>query len=423
MGIFSPAKPVREIEHLLLDLNIPSTQLDEGSATVGATADVLTAYRLINQAGGLVIAAHANSTNGVAMRGFNFGGQTKIAYTQDPNLHALEVTDLEQKGPGPRRRSSTAPSRNIRAGCTASRVQTLTAWSTDPARKKNPGIGDRATDVLLPEVSFEALKELFSSNDFARTRPHRHKEEPGFDFMQTALEEGPNIIQDFHESMTVRGGKLYAIIADVCALANTNGGTLYIGTGSDPNKPPLGVPDPNSRSRSWKRKSATASARPCPAAWICTNRMARRSCGCSCHAAKTRPMRSMITKSTCGMKAETGLAVRDEIVGLVMRGAQQKQTQVSGGGTRGGGSRGGREAAGKPDIDGDLTPRTGVEVLPAEEREEAATTPCATCATATWSRTSPAPRPGACGTMPSTVTRKFRPIWMNPSPAGRVTSV
>ena len=62
-------------------MNIPADNLDEGSATVGATTDVLTAYRLINEAGGMVIAAHANSSNGVAMRGFPLGGQTKISYT------------------------------------------------------------------------------------------------------------------------------------------------------------------------------------------------------------------------------------------------------------------------------------------------------------------------------------------------------
>ncbi len=37
LGIFSPEKPLREIEFLLLDLNIPADQLDDGSATVGAT--------------------------------------------------------------------------------------------------------------------------------------------------------------------------------------------------------------------------------------------------------------------------------------------------------------------------------------------------------------------------------------------------
>jgi len=48
--------------NLLLDLRIPPDQLDEGSATVGATSDVLTVYRVIADAGGLVIAAHSNSS-------------------------------------------------------------------------------------------------------------------------------------------------------------------------------------------------------------------------------------------------------------------------------------------------------------------------------------------------------------------------
>ena len=96
LGIFPPDKPLRELDHLLLSLNIDPAELDLGSATVGASSDVLAAYRRINEAGGLAIAAHANSTNGVAMRGFPIGGQTKIAYTQDPNLHALEITDSMQ---------------------------------------------------------------------------------------------------------------------------------------------------------------------------------------------------------------------------------------------------------------------------------------------------------------------------------------
>ncbi|HNB53127.1 MAG TPA: PHP domain-containing protein, partial [Anaerolineales bacterium] len=153
LGIFSPLKPVREIEHLLLTLKIPPAQLDEGSSTVGATADVLTAYRLINEAGGLVIAAHANSTNGVAMLGLNFGGQTKIAYTQDPNLHALEVTDLGQNGRHATSNffSGTKPEYPRRMHCLqGSDAHRLT---TDPQRKKNLGVGDRATEVQLPKLT------------------------------------------------------------------------------------------------------------------------------------------------------------------------------------------------------------------------------------------------------------------------------
>ena len=97
LGIFPPEHSVRQLEHILLDLHVPADRLDQGSTEVGATTDVLTAYKIIRQAGGLVIAAHANSTHGVAMRDFPFGGQTKIAYTQDANLHALEVTDLDSR--------------------------------------------------------------------------------------------------------------------------------------------------------------------------------------------------------------------------------------------------------------------------------------------------------------------------------------
>lgn len=240
LGIFSPAVSVRQLEHILLSLNIPPATLDDGSSVVGASSDVLTAYRVINQAGGIVIAAHANSSHGVAMRGFDFGGQTKIAYTQDLNLHALEVTDLERQG----RRSTlrffdgTKPEYPRRMRCIqGSDAHRLIA---DPRNQKNLGIGDRVTEVLLPDRSFEALLEVFQSNDFARTRPYRSSHDP-YDHVQTAREEGANIVQSFHEGITRRGGRLYAVIADICALANTNGGTIYVGVSAKPKDKPVGV--------------------------------------------------------------------------------------------------------------------------------------------------------------------------------------
>ena len=191
-----------------------------------------------------MIAAHANSTNGVAMRGLNFGGQTRIAYTQDSHLHALEVTDLEMRGNHTTAAffSGTKPEYPRRMHCIqGSDSHRLT---TDPLRKKNLAVGDRATEVFLPELSFEALKDLFLSNDFSRTRPHRFKEEPAYDFIQSAREEGANIIHDNHENATVRGGKLYAVLSDICAYANTNGGTLFIGLSADPHAPIQGVTSP-----------------------------------------------------------------------------------------------------------------------------------------------------------------------------------
>jgi histidinol phosphatase-like PHP family hydrolase len=320
LGLFPPETPVRDLEHLLLSLDIPSDQLDKGSATVGATADVLTAYRLIDEAGGLAIAAHANSSNGVAMRGFTFGGQTKIAYTQDPHLHALEVTDLEQKG----RRSTAAffngskPEYPRRMHC----IQGSDAHrlKRDPHNNKNLGVGDRATDILLDEVSFDALKQVFLGRDFARTRPHTGKEAEAFDYVQEAREEGPNIVQDFHESMTARGGKLYAVIADVCAFANTNGGTLYVGVSADPKQRPVGVEHPAeavNELRSGIDRMLTPSL-DCPVDTL--ESKGKTVIRILIPRGDDPPYAIEDNKIYVREEAETSLAVRDEIVQLVLRG-------------------------------------------------------------------------------------------------------
>ncbi len=243
LAIFPPETPLRVLELLLLRLNVPVNRLQEGSTEVGATADVLTAYRLIDEAGGLVIAAHANSAHGVAMRGINFGGQTKIAYTQDPHLHALEVTDLDAGG----RRSSakffdgTKPEYPRRMHCIqGSDAHRLTR---DPKDKNRAGIGDRVTEILLSEVSFEAMAAVFNDDDFSVTRPYRPPTEAPYDHVQAAREQGETIIQSFHEGMTLEGGRLNKVLADVVAFANTQGGTVYIGVSAQKKGAPRGVDD------------------------------------------------------------------------------------------------------------------------------------------------------------------------------------
>ncbi|OUC06050.1 transcriptional regulator, partial [Litorilinea aerophila] len=54
LGIFPPETSVRQLEHILLTLNVPADKLDEGSTETGASTDVLTAYKVIREAGGLV---------------------------------------------------------------------------------------------------------------------------------------------------------------------------------------------------------------------------------------------------------------------------------------------------------------------------------------------------------------------------------
>lgn len=367
LGIFPSSKPVREIEHLLLDLNIPPEQLDNGSVTVGASSDVLAAYEVIDNAGGLAIAAHANSSNGVAMRGYGFGGQTKIAYTQDPHLHALEVTDLERKG---RRTtaaffSGTKPEYPRRMHCIqGSDAHRLTQ---DPDRKKNLGVGDRVTEVLLPEVSFEALRDLFLSNDFARTRPRRKKEEPVFDFIRAAQEEGPNIVQDFHERMTVRGGRLYAIIADVCAFANTNGGTLYIGLSADPRKEPVGVKSPEQAVSQLEKEIANRISPPLECTLDVHQTGGKKIIRILVPRGEDHPYVVDDYKIYVRAESETGLAVRDEIVGLVIQGQRDRLASMQAT-SEGEDAREPAEPMPEEEPQPHSAPRTGVEIVSVNER-------------------------------------------------------
>jgi hypothetical protein len=240
--------------------------------------------------------------------------------------------------------------------------------TTDPHRRSNLGVGDRATEVLIPDVSFEALKELFLSHDFARTRPHRVKAEPAFDFVRAAREEGATIVQDFHENLSVRGGRLYSIIADVCAFANTNGGTLFLGLSPEVRKPIAGVANPEQARAQIDKEIA--------------NRISPQ-LGVTIDVHETgggKILRVLVPRGDdppyvvddykiyVRDETETSLAVRDEIVSLVLRGQSDKLRQA---------------APAEPPIpetpeplpqvevptSTDNAPRTGVEVVSMEERD------------------------------------------------------
>jgi len=318
LGIFSPETTVRELEYILLRLNVPPDKLDEGSTEVGATVDVMTAYRIINEVGGLVIAAHANSSHGVALQGFDFGGQTKIAYTQDPHLHALEVTDLESKS---RRRTAlffngSKPEYPRRMHC----IQGSDAHQLhrDPKDKNRLGVGDRVTEVLLSEVSFEALLEVFEGDDFARTRPYRPTQAP-FDYVQAAREQGPSIVQSFHERMTRRGGRLHAVLCDVCAFANTNGGTLYVGVSSNAKSPPVGIDNPVEAISTLRSEIERKITPPLHVSIDTLESQGRKLLRLGVPAGDDPPYAVDENKIYVRDESETNMAVRDEIVGLVMK--------------------------------------------------------------------------------------------------------
>lgn len=314
LGIFPPETPLRHLEHVLLTLKVPFDKLDAGSTETGASTDVLTAYRIIHEAGGLVIAAHANSTHGVAMRNFPFGGQTKIAYTQDVNLDALEVTDWEKRGQSTARFFNGSKSEYPRRmHCVqGSDAHRLTA---DPKNTKRLGIGDRATELLLDTPTFDAIRTLVQSNQFDRARPARPQDKP-FDALESAREEGPSIVQSFHESASQRGGKLTGVLADICSLANTAGGAVFIGASPRKEKP-KGLATPKEVEDEIRTALQERLTPPLDVKFEVLQSQGAQVLCLRVPKGPDRPYCLDDNKFYVRDEAETSLAVRDEIVALV----------------------------------------------------------------------------------------------------------
>jgi hypothetical protein len=358
LGVFPPLTPIRTLEHILLSLNVPSDVIDRGDPAAGSTADVLEAYQLISESGGLAIAAHINSTHGVMMRGMNFGGQTRIAYTQDKHLAALELTDLgTKKGRGSTANffNGTKPEYPRRMHL----IQGSDAHSLDAFMEgKNArfGVGERATEVNLREKTFVALKELFASTDFSRTRPFT-SDPTTYDFIQEVQDEGESLVQSFHERLDEIS--LHNIIADVCAFANTNGGTVYVGLNRNRLQKPQGVNNPSQAQKMLELEIAKAIT---PQVFVDIDiheTQGKSILRLLVPYGEERPYAMQENKIYVRDDTETSLAVRDEIVNLVKQGVlfEQAESEIDGDNTQ--------EADYMT-----LPPRAGVEIAEVEERNE-----------------------------------------------------
>jgi len=107
----------------------------------------------------------------------------------------------------------------------------------DPGRESNLGIGDRPTEVLLPDMSFAALKALLTSNEFDRVRAFAA---PPSDPVKAARLEGNTVHQAFHESAGTKRGQS-AILRDVVAFTNSAGGRIFLGVSASEKRPIAGL--------------------------------------------------------------------------------------------------------------------------------------------------------------------------------------
>jgi hypothetical protein len=269
-----------------------------------------------------VIAAHANSTHGVALQGLSFGGQTKIAFTQDQHLHALEVTDLESSSRRAAARffDGSKPEYPRRMHC----IQGSDAHRLvrDPKDKNRPGIGDRVTEILLVDTTFEALKAVFEADDFTRTRPFQPLAEIPYDFVEAAREQGNTIIQSFQENMTRDGGRLHKVLCDVVAFANTRGGTVYVGVSATRKTASRGVDNPEGAVVFLKKELERNIVPQLDARVDIVQSLGASIVRVTVPSGPDKPYAVNQTQIYVRQEGETSEAVRDEIVQLVLGGRQ-----------------------------------------------------------------------------------------------------
>ncbi len=253
LALFAPDRPVSLIEATLLQLGVQPDLLKRGACAVPDTRHVTESYEIINRAGGLAIAAHANGPNGVITETLRMGtsGQSRIAATQHPSLHALEFvnfyTDHEKfTSPGFYNGKTEHYERRMFCiqGSDAHRLRRTTAG--DGSAWHRHGIGDRYVEMMLPDTSFAALKALFASQDFDRVRvPKRDQKQWEIDTLRAGQPNERQILRDG------RPDQLDNLWRDVAALANTGGGVLIVGV---EDSGVVGVPRPDQVSEQLRRQ-------------------------------------------------------------------------------------------------------------------------------------------------------------------------
>lgn len=229
LGIFAPQTPTSLIEATLLHLGVPAELIKAGATSVPNTEHVTDAYETIAKAGGLVIAAHANAPAGVIGESLRMGtsGQSRIAATQSPHLHALEFVNFYTDhgtftSPGFYNGRTEHYERRMFCiqGSDAHRVRRAPNGS-DAAHRH--GIGDRFFEAQIEAPTYAALRDLFTGDRFDHLRvPKRDQKEWEIDQLRLGVPSERNVLRGANAGVNV-------LVHDVAALANMGGGTLVVG--------------------------------------------------------------------------------------------------------------------------------------------------------------------------------------------------
>ena len=209
-----------------------------GTTSVPGTQAHLESYKIIHEAGGIAIAADINARTGVRPLPTTCPRARPRGATQSPYLHALEFAGFHsthlQGFASPRWYDGSNLGYERRMHC----IQNSDAHRLvqDPnAQMRRWGIGDRPTEMLLAEPTFEAVLALFRSSDFHRVRVPYVSDVTQFNRITDARTAGPS---DQHILCPNCIDNLTETCRHVVALANSGGGIIYLGLDPDPSVPP-----------------------------------------------------------------------------------------------------------------------------------------------------------------------------------------
>lgn len=244
---------IPKIKAVLHQLGISYEKMSKGTTSVPGTQAFLEAYKIINEAGGIAIAAHINAPTGVLAIASNLPtGALRISATQSAHLHALEFTAFHspqlQGFSSPHWYDGTNLGYERRMFC----LQGSDAHRTTQAMEDDMhrwGIGDRPSEVMLPEPTFEALLALFNSQDFDRLRVPFVSDVARRNRISDLRANGPTDQWVMCPSCVDDASQ---VCRHVVALANSGGGAIVFGLEPDPAAPVVGLQDMQADMRAFQ---------------------------------------------------------------------------------------------------------------------------------------------------------------------------
>ena len=126
-------------------------------------------------------------------------------------------------------------------------------------------------------------------------------------------------MQSFHEQATRQGGRQHAVLRDVVAFANANGGSIYIGVAANPKVEPKGVENPEKDMAALRTEIERQVTPPLEVRTTVLKSRGRDVIRVEVPRGGDPPYALEGSKIYLRREAETNLAMRDELVDLIRR--------------------------------------------------------------------------------------------------------